>query len=185
MWIAILTSSLCSSRSSGVLRAAVMQGGAEVEKPYRVVDDKLRHVVAMPISDDIKGRDIECKITKTCLLLSVNGKRIIDGEMWGEVIPDDCSWEIDGFENDDRCIVIRLQKRSKEDWPFVIRGDYDLKAVDWANRRVVSRPSVSKQDVCAAAYYSPIVYTHAHPNHSVPMHTHSSSWHVRRSAVRC
>jgi len=137
------------------------EGGAEVGKPYKVVDDKMKHLVAMPIGEDVKGNDIECKITKTCLLLIVNGKRIIDGEMWGEVIPNDSSWEIDKYENDDRCIVIRLQKKSKEDWPFVIRGDYDLKAVDWANRRVVSRADVSKQDVSSIAHASRYMYIHA------------------------
>lgn len=152
---------ICRSRTHASVVQGEGEGGAEVGKPYKVVDDKMKHLVAMPIGEDVKGNDIECKITKTCLLLIVNGKRIIDGEMWGEVIPNDSSWEIDEYENDDRCIVIRLQKKSKEDWPFVIRGDYDLKAVDWANRRVVSRADVSKQDVSSIAHASRYMYIHA------------------------
>ena len=57
--------------------------GGAAQKRYRVVDAKLSHVVVMPISEDTGSRDIECKITKGCLFLSVAGERILDGEMWG------------------------------------------------------------------------------------------------------
>ena len=124
------------------------------QKRYRVVDAKLSHVVVMPISEDTGSRDIECKITKGCLFLSVAGERILDGEMWGEVLPDECYWEIDEYKDktgkEPRCIIIRLKKRVAEDWPFVIRGDYDLDAADWANRKVVSRKDFTKDDVEAA-----------------------------------
>jgi len=119
-------------------------------KPYTIVDSKLDHTVVMPISEETTSRMIECKITKACLFLSVEGQRIIDGEMWGEVVPDDSSWEIDEYGDEDRCIVIRLRKKSKEDWPYVVRGDYDMEAADWANRRVVSRETIAKEDVEAA-----------------------------------
>jgi hypothetical protein len=121
--------------------------GGEGDKPYTIVDGKLDHTVVMPISEETTSRMIECKITKASLFLSVGGQRIIDGEMWGEVVPADSSWEIDKYGKEDRCVVIRLRKKSKEDWPYVIRGDYDMEAADWANRRVVSRETITKQDV--------------------------------------
>jgi hypothetical protein len=137
------------ARQGGVL-AAGMQSSAEEQgfkKLYRVEDEKIKHTVILPIGEETTSREIECTITKTCLLLSVDGKRVIDGELWGQVIPDESYWEIDEHGKDNRCIIIRLQKKSKEDWPFVIRGDYDVDAMNWANRRTVSRKDFSKDDV--------------------------------------
>ena len=149
-----LAHGLLPARATGRARlprlAATVADGAEEggdAKPYRVIDDKMDHTVVMPIAEETASRDIECKITKSCLFLSVGGKRVIDGELWGEVVADDSYWEIDEYGKDDRCIVVRLKKKAKEDWPFVIRGDYDLTAADWADRRVVSRATVSKEDV--------------------------------------
>lgn len=141
------------SVSTYTLAAAVQDSILENEsrKPYRTVDEKMLHTVVMPIGEETTSKSIRCKITKSSLLLFVDGKRIIDGEMWGEVKADTSSWEIDEYKDstgkDPRCIIIRLQKKIKEDWPFVVRGDYDLDAADWANRRIVSETNVTKEQV--------------------------------------
>ena len=67
------------ARQGGVL-AAGMQSSAEEQgfkKLYRVEDEKIKHTVILPIGEETTSREIECTITKTCLLLSVDGKRVI------------------------------------------------------------------------------------------------------------
>jgi hypothetical protein len=42
-----------------------------------VVDSDTEALVICPISDSTKGKDIECDITKRCLLLGIKGRCVL------------------------------------------------------------------------------------------------------------
>ncbi|EKX39224.1 hypothetical protein GUITHDRAFT_114659 [Guillardia theta CCMP2712] len=141
--------SLCRKGGSFALKA--VESGMEEKdistNEVQFIDSSERCLVVLPIEEDVKSRNIECEITKNIIFLSVNGNRILDGEMWSSVKLDDSYWEIDEYGGYDRCIVIRLVKSQPGAWPLLLKQDYDPNAADWADRQVVSRKEVSKEDV--------------------------------------
>ena len=85
---------------------------ATSQRKYELKETRKDFTVVLPIDDSIRGKDVECAITKTCLLLGVRGERIIDAELWAAVKPDDSYWEIDSHGGRDRCVIIRRARPS-------------------------------------------------------------------------
>jgi hypothetical protein len=106
---------------------------------YEVKETRKDYTVILPIDEGVRGKDVECAITKSCLLLGIKGQRIIDAELWSAVKPDASYWEIDSDGGRDRCVIIKLVKLVPEEWPFLLKSDYSP-ATDFAGRRIISRP---------------------------------------------
>jgi hypothetical protein len=106
---------------------------------YETKETRKDYTVILPIDEGVRGKDVECAITKSCLLLGVKGQRVIDAELWSAVKPDASYWEIDSYGGHDRCVVIKLVKLVPEEWPFLLKSDYSP-ATDFAGRRIISRP---------------------------------------------
>lgn len=112
-------------------------------------DGKKDALIVLPLPDTVKSKDIECKVTRRSVLLTVNGRRLIDGATWGALNADESFWEIDEYKKLPRCLLLRLRKDSPAEWPFLLRSDYEL-PTDFAGRTVISRPEVEPADVEAA-----------------------------------
>lgn len=111
-----------SSRLSSALRTPLLRlcgGGAG--DPFTFQDENDRCVVTMPIGDDIRPRDIDFSLARNVLTLGVKGMApVIDAELlWGRVLPDDATWEIDEV-NSQRCVVLEMVKREGGRWDHLL-----------------------------------------------------------------
>ena len=107
-------------------RAAVLRlSGGDTEAAFSSTDDAQKCVVTMPIDDDVKARDVEFSLSRNVLTFGVKGKPLaIDAEeLWGRVLADDAFWEIDEVD-DQRCVVLELQKRDGGKWDHLLKSQY-------------------------------------------------------------
>jgi hypothetical protein len=48
----------------------------------------------VPVESSIKGKEINCQIKSTSLMLTVRGEVLINGNFYASVVPDECNWQI-------------------------------------------------------------------------------------------
>ena len=101
-----------------------LSGGAA--DAYTYVDKGETMVITMPIGDDVKSRDVEFSLARSVLTLGVKGEpAAIDGEeLWSRVIADgETFWEIDEVD-DQRCVVLELEKYADGKWEYLLKSQY-------------------------------------------------------------
>jgi hypothetical protein len=73
----------------------------------------------------LRGRDIDCKLTKNKLKIGLKGQpAIIDGTLWKSVKEDESTWNIDPATN---IVTVTLEKVNQmEWWGAVMSGDVEI-----------------------------------------------------------
>ncbi|KAK5162972.1 uncharacterized protein LTR77_011027 [Saxophila tyrrhenica] len=75
-----------------------------------------------PIPGNMKGRDLDVKITKTTLKAGIKGQEpIIDGTLPHPIQPDESTWTLETLSSGGKELNIHLDKANKmEWWPHVV-----------------------------------------------------------------
>jgi cyclophilin family peptidyl-prolyl cis-trans isomerase len=78
--------------------------------------------VYIPISDAIKAKNIDYKLTKKALKVGIKGEDpIIDDSLFKECNDEDSNWEIETHDGK-RCFILSLLKKSKFDkWEYLVK----------------------------------------------------------------
>lgn len=81
------------------------------------------------IPPDVRAKNVKVDMKHSQLVIEVNGNKIINGEVYREILPDDCNWQLEG-EGESRKIWLTLVKRNKtkgnQHWKTVIKGDAEI-----------------------------------------------------------
>mmetsp|Transcript_15341 Transcript_15341/g.17653 ORF Transcript_15341/g.17653 Transcript_15341/m.17653 type:complete len:384 (+) Transcript_15341:143-1294(+) len=79
----------------------------------------------MPIDESVKSKDIIYSLKRGVLTLGLKGyvPAIDKQELWGEVILDECFWEIDDIDGK-RCVMLQLTKKQPGKWDFLYKSQY-------------------------------------------------------------
>mmetsp|Transcript_25135 Transcript_25135/g.34015 ORF Transcript_25135/g.34015 Transcript_25135/m.34015 type:complete len:146 (-) Transcript_25135:52-489(-) len=104
---------------------------AEGEAPaaaYDWVQNDSEVLVKVPVPESLRRGDVQLKVRKTHLQLSVSGAEICSGELAKEVDPEETSWSFES-EGGVRLLVVNLQKvnrsalKSGRQWPCLWSKD--------------------------------------------------------------
>lgn len=81
------------------------------------------------LPSSLRAKDISVSITAREIAVSLEGEEKLKGRLYAEVIPDECSWQVEDETNSDgRKLWISLYKKvptlQNKMWPCVIEGDY-------------------------------------------------------------
>ena len=92
--------------------------------PFRYQDSFSEIVIKMPIDENIKGKDVNYKLTATTLELGVKGQEpYVSGELWDVVKLDDSLWEIESDNKLGRCVSVHLKKAKGQKWDFLLKSE--------------------------------------------------------------
>lgn len=82
--------------------------------------------VSIALPAGTRGKDVVCKIENKHLLVKVNSKTLIDGELCQPVKASECTWSIE----DRKLLVVVLQKLKRHDaWTGLLVGQDAIDAV--------------------------------------------------------
>ena len=99
-----------------------IQNGYVYEK-YKFTQTLNDLTITIPYTSQIRGKDVNCKITNDSLLVQIKGETIINGKLKDLVKKSDCCWTIE----DRKTVVIDLVKQKKmEWWSCAIVGDDEI-----------------------------------------------------------
>jgi len=97
---------------------------------YRWTQNAKDVTIFIPISDDIKSRDIKVDFATNRLCVSIKGEIFFNGstmELTNLIKPDDCTWFIDS--DDKRMLIIELDKKKFDEWwVCIMKGDQEIDA---------------------------------------------------------
>mmetsp|Transcript_9999 Transcript_9999/g.14725 ORF Transcript_9999/g.14725 Transcript_9999/m.14725 type:complete len:226 (-) Transcript_9999:69-746(-) len=79
-----------------------------------------------PVTYGTRGKQVECTIAKSSLVLKVRGETLFNGSFPEDVIVDECFWSIEDRE----LLVLTLTKVKEVFWPCPVNGEpsIDIKA---------------------------------------------------------
>ncbi|KAK3286722.1 hypothetical protein CYMTET_5736 [Cymbomonas tetramitiformis] len=93
------------------------------EKAFKYEDKGEEMHVFFPIEANIKSKDIACDLGAFKLKLGLKGATpVIDDVMWGTVVPDDSSWEIDTVDGQ-RSVIVNLVKKASTSWEYLLKSE--------------------------------------------------------------
>jgi cyclophilin family peptidyl-prolyl cis-trans isomerase len=123
---AALASATRRAPSRSILRLSGGAADADGVAPFTYADEAERAVVTMPISDEVKSKDVAFALERGVLTLGVRGEppAIDDEPLWDRVRADDCFWEIDDVSDRGRCVVLELVKRDFGKWEHLLKSEY-------------------------------------------------------------
>jgi hypothetical protein len=80
----------------------------------------------IPISENIKGKDIIVELNPTKILVGIRGSEpFFNGELFSVIKTDNCTWLINS--DDKRELVVELDKKKFDEWwPCVMKGDPEI-----------------------------------------------------------
>ena len=94
---------------------------------YRWTQNAKDVSIFIPISDEIKSKDIKVVFSTNRLSVSIKGEMFFNGkttELTHLIKPDDCTWFID-----ERTLIIELDKKKFDEWwVCVMKGDPEIDA---------------------------------------------------------
>ena len=108
-------------------RAFLRLSGGEGDQGFSVVDDNNKCTITMPISENVRAKDVAFSLERSVLTLGVKGDTapLIDAEpLWGRVVGDEAFWEIDEVDGHGRCVIVELKKRDYGKWEFLLKSQY-------------------------------------------------------------
>jgi hypothetical protein len=50
--------------------------------------------VYITVDSNVRAKDVTCKITNEKLMIRINGKDLINGELYDFVVPEECNWQM-------------------------------------------------------------------------------------------
>eukprot|EP01119_Soliformovum_irregulare_P003281 TRINITY_DN13649_c0_g1_i1.p1 TRINITY_DN13649_c0_g1~~TRINITY_DN13649_c0_g1_i1.p1 ORF type:complete len:161 (-),score=34.35 TRINITY_DN13649_c0_g1_i1:26-508(-) len=89
-------------------------------------------ILTVPVGEGVKGREVSVEFKVGHLKVGLKGKSlIIDGDLYQHIVPDDCTWLMDGPN-----VEITLSKSASSEtwWKNVVQGDpeIDVKKIEGA-----------------------------------------------------
>ena len=97
---------------------------------YRWTQNAKDVTIFIPISDEIKSKDIKVSFTTNRLCVSIKGDVFFNGstmELQHLIKPEDCPWCIDSDEK--RTLIIELDKKKFDEWwVCIMKGDKEVDA---------------------------------------------------------
>ena len=98
-----------------------INNGLELEK-YKWTQNHKDITIIIPITENISRKDITIKFNHNKLYVNILGCVIINGELFGNVITDNCTWIMDGNE-----LIIELDKKKFDEWwKYAIEGEPEI-----------------------------------------------------------
>lgn len=98
-----------------------INNGLELEK-YKWTQNHKDITIIIPITENISRKDIIIKFNHNKLYVNILGCVIINGDLFGNVITDNCTWIMDG--ND---LIIELDKKKFDEWwKYAIEGEPEI-----------------------------------------------------------
>ena len=98
-----------------------INNGLELEK-YKWTQNHKDITIIIPITENISRKDITIKFNHNNLYVNILGCVIINGDLFGNVITDNCTWIMDG--ND---LIIELDKKKFDEWwKYAIEGEPEI-----------------------------------------------------------
>lgn len=84
--------------------------------------------VQVPVPSGIRSRHIVCEYTKNTLKVGVKGEDlIINGDLFNEIVCDDCTWTLEDTSDGGRSLGLYLLKRDKmEWWKSIVKGEEEI-----------------------------------------------------------
>jgi G3E family GTPase len=103
--------------------------------------------VAMPIAADVKGKDVDFRVSRQTLRLGIKGRPqvIVEGKLSAELKNlDDCLFEIEGSAKD-RQVVVTLEKRRPQMWGGLFEGA-EMDSLEGNSGHVCSSPQCTHEE---------------------------------------
>ena len=84
--------------------------------------------VSVPLPSGIKARSIVCDFTRSKLKLGIKGEEpILEGELFNEIVVDECTWTLEDASDGGRTLGLYLHKRnSMEWWKCIVKGEEEI-----------------------------------------------------------
>ena len=84
--------------------------------------------VSVPLPAGIRARSIVCDYSRSKLKLGIKGEDpILEGELFNEVIVDECTWTLEDASDGGRTLGLYLHKRNNmEWWKCVVKGEEEI-----------------------------------------------------------
>ena len=99
----------------------MINNGLELEN-YKWTQNHKDVTIIIPITKNIKSKDISIKFSHNKLYVNILDSTIIDNELFGLVIKDNCTWMIDNLD-----LIIELDKKKFDDWwKYAIKGEPEI-----------------------------------------------------------
>ena len=99
----------------------MINNGLELEN-YKWTQNHKDVTIIIPITKNIKSKDISIKFSHNKLYVNILDSIIIDNELFGLVIKDNCTWMIDNLD-----LIIELDKKKFDDWwKYAIKGEPEI-----------------------------------------------------------
>lgn len=102
--------------------ATPVQGGGKTEK-YRWTQEISSIMMVIPVPPGTRAKQLNIEIKQKHLTVGIRGSEpIINGELHKEVNVPECMWQLE----DNKEVIIHLQKKSGIFWKFVLEGDPEV-----------------------------------------------------------
>jgi|EP00945_MAST-04E_sp_MAST-4E-sp1_P008833 hypothetical protein len=119
--------------------------GGETEK-YSWDQNETEVEISLPVDQSTKKKNVEILFKPRRLLVQVNfASPAIEGELYQEIVPDECTWMFDTKSDGTRFIAITLLKKyrteANQHWNCVIRGEGEIDVSGLGPKVVAFDPS--------------------------------------------
>jgi hypothetical protein len=78
----------------------------------------------VPNNANLRGKDVTVDISPQNLRIQVAGAVLLEGELHGQVIMEECTWQLDELDGE-RVVWITLYKNTQL-WPGLLKGDAEV-----------------------------------------------------------
>ena len=99
-----------------------IENGYEYDK-YKFTQTLNEISIIIPYSTQIRGKDVNCKITNDSLFVQIKGETYINGKLKHLVKKSDCCWTI---EDKTTVVIDMIKQKGMEWWSCVIVGDAEI-----------------------------------------------------------
>ena len=115
-------------RSTSLLKVTVDSNCASDEVSWKSINNGTAEVeIRVPVPDTVKGRDLQIDIRANSLRVAKKdasvGSELLEGPLPSSIDTEMSYWEMDDDENGDRVCVLRLLKKTPQEWPHLLETD--------------------------------------------------------------
>lgn len=127
--------SLGQSKPSNIVTGKTFQkpnenDGGSCEK-YVWGQGKNDVTMRVSLKSNIKSKDVSVEVHPTSVSVSVSGEKIVAGKLHDKVKPDDCIWDIETNNQNEKLLNVHMPKLNIcEHWPCVVQGDPKIDTSD-------------------------------------------------------
>ncbi|KAF2153270.1 CS-domain-containing protein [Myriangium duriaei CBS 260.36] len=89
----------------------------QAKLPYKWTQTTADLDVSIPIPGNIKGRDLDVKLTKTSIKVAIKGQpAIIEGEFPHAIRTDESTWTLETLSSGGKEVAVHLDKANRMEW---------------------------------------------------------------------